>query len=230
MNVQLISAGSLAVLAAAIHGGAGEVLVVRRLSPETLSASAFGGPSMTRAMIHVTWHVTTIAFLAVGIALLLSGSVLEGDAARAVGLVAAHGGRLGRLGQAGLIVEVVGVVMTAALAAIEAIVFPVLADRAPTLLAIDGPLLGSPLFIGAGVLALGWPLGLALLGLAAARSRVFDRSPGILLAVSGPLFLGLEGPFVPVVGGLSAVLFGVAQMWWGLLLWRSAVVPEPTAA
>jgi hypothetical protein len=89
MNVQLIFAGSLAVLAAAIHGGAGEVLVVRRLSPETLSASAFGGPRMTRAMIHVTWHVTTIAFFAVGIALLLSGSVLEGDAARAVGLVAA---------------------------------------------------------------------------------------------------------------------------------------------
>jgi hypothetical protein len=89
MNVQLIAAGSLAVLAAAIHGGAGEVLVVRRLSPETLSGSAFGGPRMTWAMIHVTWHMTTIAFLAVGIALLLSGSVLEGDAARAVGLVAA---------------------------------------------------------------------------------------------------------------------------------------------
>ncbi len=78
--------------------------------------------------------------------------------------------------------------------------------------------------------ALGWPLGLALLGLAAARSRVFDRPPRILLAVSGPLFLGLEGPFLPIAGALSAVLFGVAQMWWGLLLWRSAGVPEPTAA
>jgi hypothetical protein len=89
MNVQLIAAGSLAVLAAGIHGGAGEVLVVRRLSLETLSATAFGGPRMTRAMIHVTWHVTTIAFLAVGIALLLSGSVLEGDAARAAALIAA---------------------------------------------------------------------------------------------------------------------------------------------
>jgi len=139
----------------------------------------------------------------------------------AVGLVAAHRGRLGRLGYVGLIVEVVGVAMTAALATIEAIVFPVLADRAPTLLAIDGPLLGSPLFIGAGVLALGWPLGLALLGVAAARAPVFPRSAGVVLAVSGPLFLGLEGPFVPVVGPASAVLFGVAQMWWCVLLWRS---------
>ena len=89
MNVQLIAAGCLAVLAAAIHGGAGEVLVVRRLSLETLASTSFGGPRMTRAMIHVTWHVTTSAFLAAGIALLLSGSVLEGDAARAVALVAA---------------------------------------------------------------------------------------------------------------------------------------------
>jgi len=89
VNVQLITAGFLAVLAAAIHGGAGELLVVRRLSPETLAGSALGGPRMTRAMIHVTWHVTTIAFLAAGIVLLLAGSVVEGDAARAVGLVAA---------------------------------------------------------------------------------------------------------------------------------------------
>ena len=65
------------------------MLVLRRLSPEMLSSSGFGGPTMTRAMIHVTWHVTTIAFLGVGMALLLSGSVLEGDAARAVGLAAA---------------------------------------------------------------------------------------------------------------------------------------------
>jgi hypothetical protein len=44
---------------------------------------------MTKTMIHVTWHMTTIAFLTVGSALLLSGSVLHGDAARGIGLVAA---------------------------------------------------------------------------------------------------------------------------------------------
>ncbi len=48
---------------------------------------------------------------------------------------------------------------------------------------------------------------------------------GILLAVSGPVFLGLAGPFVPVAGALSAVLFGGAQMWWGMLLWRADAVP-----
>jgi len=140
------------------------------------------------------------------------------------GLVAAHNSRLGRLGQVGLVVTVVGVVPAASVAAMEAIVFPALASSDPTLLALSGPLLTSPILVALGILALGWPIGLALLGLAAARSRVFPRAPGVLLALSGPLFLALEGPFVPVLGLLSAVAFGVAQLWWALLLWRSAPV------
>src|ERR1700704_6879372 len=89
VNVPLIVAGSLAILGAAIHGVAGEVLVVRKLSPGMLPPSPFGGPRTTKTMIHVTWHLTTIAFLTVGAALLLSGSVLHGDAARGIGLLAA---------------------------------------------------------------------------------------------------------------------------------------------
>jgi hypothetical protein len=85
----LIVAGSLAILGAAIHGVGGEVLVVRKLSLGMLPSSAFGGPRMTKAMIHVTWHMTTVAFLTVGIALLLSGTVLNGDAARGIAIVAA---------------------------------------------------------------------------------------------------------------------------------------------
>ncbi len=89
MNVALIVAGSLAILGAAIHGVAGEILVVRKLSPGTLPPSRFGGPGTTETMIHATWHMTTIAFLTVGSALLLARSVLNDDAARAIGLVAA---------------------------------------------------------------------------------------------------------------------------------------------
>jgi hypothetical protein len=85
----LIAAGCLAVLASLIHGAGGELLVVRKLSMEVLPASSFGGPRMTKAMIHVTWHMTTIAFLGVGCALLLSGSVLDGEAAQGVAVVAA---------------------------------------------------------------------------------------------------------------------------------------------
>jgi hypothetical protein len=89
VNVPLIVAGSLAILGAAVHGAGGEVLVVRKLSPEMLPSSPLGGPRMTKTMIHATWHMTTIAFLTVGVALLLSGSVLHGDTARSIGLTAA---------------------------------------------------------------------------------------------------------------------------------------------
>ncbi|MFL5798985.1 MAG: hypothetical protein ACJ77A_13770 [Actinomycetota bacterium] len=89
MNVPLVVAGALALLAAAVHGVAGEVLVVRRLSPRGLPATRFGGPGTTMTMIRATWHMTTIGFLTVGSALVLSGSVLHGDLARGIGLVAA---------------------------------------------------------------------------------------------------------------------------------------------
>ena len=89
MNVPLIFAGSLGILAAAVHGIGGELLVVRKLAPSTLPSSRFGGGRMTKAMIHVSWHIATVAFLTVGLALLLSGSVLQDDTSRAIGLVAA---------------------------------------------------------------------------------------------------------------------------------------------
>ena len=89
MNAPLIIAGSLAILGAAVHGVGGEALVLRKLSPGLLPATRFGSPRTTKSMIHVTWHLATIAFLAVGTALLLAGSVLHGDQARAIGLLAA---------------------------------------------------------------------------------------------------------------------------------------------
>ena len=89
MNVPLIVAGALAILGSAIHGVAGELLVVNRLSPGALPPTPFGGPRATKSMIHVTWHMTTVAYLTVGVALLLSGSVLDGESARAIGLLAA---------------------------------------------------------------------------------------------------------------------------------------------
>jgi hypothetical protein len=89
VNAPLIVAGSLALVGTAVHGLGGELLVVRKLSPGTLPSSRFGDPGMTRTMIHVTWHMTTIAFFTVGSALLLSGMVLDGDAARGIAMVAA---------------------------------------------------------------------------------------------------------------------------------------------
>jgi hypothetical protein len=89
MDAFLLLAGAISLVAAAIHGAGGEVWVVRRLTPETLPPTRIGGPRMTRTMVHVTWHVTTVAFLTTGGALIAAGSVLEGDAAQGVGVAAA---------------------------------------------------------------------------------------------------------------------------------------------
>jgi hypothetical protein len=89
VNVPLLIAGCLAVLAAGVHGAGGEILVVRNLSLDLLPSSRFGGPRMTKAMIHVTWHVTTFAFLICGVAMLVAAVALDGDAREAVGIVGA---------------------------------------------------------------------------------------------------------------------------------------------
>jgi hypothetical protein len=88
-SAPLIVAGVLAIVGAAIHGAGGELLVVRKLSLDRLPSTRFGGARTTMAMIHVVWHVTTLAFLTVGVALILSGAVLDGDAAEAIAVLAA---------------------------------------------------------------------------------------------------------------------------------------------
>ena len=87
MNALLIAAGALGILAAAIHGAGGEILVMRRLSTATLPSSRFGGAGMTRTIVHVTWHITTVAFLTAGCALVLAGAAFDGDTAKAIGAV-----------------------------------------------------------------------------------------------------------------------------------------------
>jgi hypothetical protein len=89
VDAPLLAAGCLGLLAAAVHGAGGEVLVVRKLSLDLLPPSRFGGPQMTKAMIHVTWHVTTFAFLSCGAAMLIAATALEGDARQAVGVFGA---------------------------------------------------------------------------------------------------------------------------------------------
>jgi hypothetical protein len=89
MNITLLVGGSIALLGAGIHGVGGELLVVRKVSPDVLPPSRFGGPRMTMTMIRASWHMATVAFLTVGSALVLAGSVFHGDTARGMGLVAA---------------------------------------------------------------------------------------------------------------------------------------------
>ena len=145
------------------------------------------------------------------------------------GLAARHGERLGRLGAVGAVLTVAGLVMTASLAALEAFAFPVLAEEAPALLDLDGPLLGSVTVRAAGGLALLWLVGLAVVGVAVERAGVLPRGAGALLAVAAVAFAAFEGPFVPVLGPLSVLLFAAAHGWVGWALFRDRRSPEGQA-
>lgn len=89
MIPQFLVAGALALTGAAIHGGAGEVIVLRPLFSGALPSSRFGGPSATRVMIRVTWHIVTLTFAAFGLALATCGFLGPGDGCRGIGVVAA---------------------------------------------------------------------------------------------------------------------------------------------
>jgi hypothetical protein len=89
MNVQFAIAGALSLIAAAIHGGAGEALVVRKLHREALSPSRFGGPSMTMVMIRATWHITTLAFAVIGASLAVCAPGSPSQACAGIGRLAA---------------------------------------------------------------------------------------------------------------------------------------------
>ncbi|MGH2709737.1 MAG: hypothetical protein ACRDH9_00840 [Actinomycetota bacterium] len=89
MIPQFLAAGAIALLAAAIHGGVGEALVVRPLVAGELPSSRFGGPHATRAMIRVTWHIATLTFAVLGLALATCGFLGPGEGCRGIGFVAA---------------------------------------------------------------------------------------------------------------------------------------------
>lgn len=89
MNFPFAIAGALSLLAAAIHGGAGEVLVVRKLSTEALFPTRFGGPTFTKLMIRATWHITTLAFLVIGSAMIACAPAGSSQACGGVGRLTA---------------------------------------------------------------------------------------------------------------------------------------------
>jgi hypothetical protein len=191
-----------------------------------LGAATPWHPSIFTRPVHEAVHATPAWTVLHAVMLAAALLALVG----AAGLVAVHDGRQGRLGTAGLIAVLVGVGATSGLMATEATVFPILADHDPELLALSGPLMRSPLFIAAGILAAGWFLGFAMIGAAAARARLFGRGPGLALAITALAFLTLAGPFVPVAGPAAAVAFGATQVWWAWLLWRKAFSPADARA
>src|SRR5438270_7932 len=69
MNGPLVSAGGLALAAAAIHGLVGDHFL-RRTAPDALPPNAMGGPETSKTLVRVSWHFVTVTFVLSGFALL----------------------------------------------------------------------------------------------------------------------------------------------------------------
>jgi hypothetical protein len=88
VNVPFLVAAALALVGAAVHGGAGEALVVRKLAANVLPPSPFGGGAATKLMIRATWHMTTVAFAVLGLALAACAGSDAGATCKGVGRLA----------------------------------------------------------------------------------------------------------------------------------------------
>ena len=89
VNIALLLAGVMSFGAAAIHGIAGDVLIVRRLDVGSLPSTRFGGPAASKLMIRVTWHLLTATFVVLGIAMVACGFDDAHDACRRTGILGA---------------------------------------------------------------------------------------------------------------------------------------------
>ena len=87
MNVPFLVAGVMSIAGACIHGVGGEILVVRKLTD--LPSTTFGGRSMTKSMIQISWHIVTIGFLTFGVGMAVCGGSAGSGACDGIGLAAA---------------------------------------------------------------------------------------------------------------------------------------------
>lgn len=137
------------------------------------------------------------------------------------GVVAAHGERSEPYAPAIVWTTSVGAVATAGVMLTEALVFPVLADQAPDLLELDGPILGSVGVRALAVVAAAYPVGLVITGILVARADIAPAA-GRSLAASTTAFIVFGGPFVPVLGVASTWWVTISHAWLAVVLWRLA--------
>ncbi|MGI8514040.1 MAG: hypothetical protein ACR2NT_02675 [Acidimicrobiia bacterium] len=100
---------------------------------------------------------------------------------------------------------------------------PVLAADAPATL--DKIILYLPVVVFNGFAAVGFMAGYVILGISIAKSRVFPRSSGILIAVGAPAHLvgfgvaQLASPALWFVAVLGSLALGSGLAWCGYRMW-----------
>ncbi len=144
-----------------------------------------------------------------------------------LGLPALYAGARHQLGRLGAISFLTAFTGTALLAISSQFGFiaPVLAAEAPATL--DAIILYSPVVVFKLLAAISFMAGYVMLGTSIAKSRIFDRRSGILIAVGAPLHLvgfgvaQLGSPSLWFIAVLGGVAFGTGLAWCGARM-RSA--------
>jgi hypothetical protein len=135
-----------------------------------------------------------------------------------LGLFAAERRRAGQLGLVGFALAVLGTALLLADGLIALIVFPAVAERAPELLASDGPLNQGSVLAAFIVIAATTMIGYVTFGVASLRAGQFPHSALILWIVGAVLFNLPPGPVPMVVLATGGVLWGVSAIWLGGML------------
>lgn len=135
-----------------------------------------------------------------------------------VGLLARQLPQASRLGVIGFVLAFAGTALSLMGGREQLFIQPLLAARAPELLAPDALPGLAQLILTSLVKSVGY----VLLGIAIVRAGVIPRAVGILLAVGGPTLA-----FSPPIGSdvvflVSATIFGLGYVWLGYALWTDA--------
>jgi hypothetical protein len=184
----------LSLLAAGIANAAFWVMVI--------PIGTFAG---AQASLHVLWLPSQLLHVVAGMLALFG----------LVGLYARYAEEVGWPGLASFALSLFGTGFYLADVVIALMVFPIAARLAPVMLAADGVLNLSPIYI---VFAVVFMVGYILLGLVFLLRNIYPR-PAVALFVLGAILMNLP-PVLPmtvlVAGG---VLWGAGVAWLGIVLW-----------
>ena len=143
-----------------------------------------------------------------------------------IGIYAHARGRIGTSGAVGFVISLIGNAMFLGTGMITAFIWPMLAMHAPSTVEPGGSIFHEPVSAIAFLLtAAATMVGYSIFGVALLRAAIFPAL-GILMLIAGA-WLGMIPPHplspFPWAGlVLGGVLYGVAMVWLGAILWRAA--------
>ena len=145
-----------------------------------------------------------------------------------VGIYAQVRDRVTTLGAVGFVVSFIGNALFLGTGMITAFIWPMLAMHAPATVEQGGAIFSAPVSAIAFLLtAVAMTIGYVMFGIALTRARAFPFVAIVMLVVGAILGMIPPHPVTPfpwaalVLGG---VLYGIAMIWIGSLLWRGKAV------